>query len=199
MLAFSQYLLILFSVLTGGEYILAPTAMIWSGIGAGYLFAVSICFNENNGGWHIARKKIKKFKAKKKYELAVFKCAFVYALLAFASALAGFFSCAAIGLLDPRSAQTAAFVSYFTLCAATAPRYIKGKRLFDFGILKNKIYAFALALNLCGILCAVFLPAVRDFLGFGEIGAGVFGTSAAIGLFFSILTAFFKKNILAGE
>ena len=215
MLFFSQYLLMLLPVLSGGEYILSPPGMIWAGIGAGYLFAVSLCFNENNGGWHTARNRIKKYKTPKKYEGAVLKNGFVYALLAFACAVSCFFICLTLRdpsgagafkkylsapfAIDPsiKSAQTAALVSYLTLCAAVAARYIKGRRPFDFGIFKNKLYAAALTLNLGGIAFAVFVPAVRDFLGFGEISAGMFGVSAGMGALFAAVTVFFKKNILS--
>ena len=216
MLFLSQYLLILLPVLSGGEYILSPFGMIWAGIGAGYLFSVSLCFNEHNGGWHIARNRIKKYKTPKKYERAVLKYGFAYGLLAFACTVLCFFialaakepsglsgalkkyiSAGAAGDPNIKSAQTAALVSYLSLCAAVAQRYIKGKRLFDFGIFKNKLYTAALTLNLTGIALAVFVPAFRDFFGFGEISAGIFGVSAAVGLVFAMATVFFKKNILS--
>ena len=211
MVFMSQYLLMLFSVLSGGEYILNPLGMIWAGIGAGYLFAVSICFNENNSDWHTARNRIKKYKAKKKYEGAVFKYGFVYAFLAFAAAISSFFVCLAIknpsaiadvfgkyiNAADIKSAQTAAFVSYLVVFAGVALRYIKGKR--DLGIFKNKLYTAAFMLNSAGVLCAVFVPYVRDFLGFGEIGAEIFGVSVFVGILFSVLTLFFGKNILEGR
>ena len=200
MLFSSQYLLVLFSVVTGWEYILNPFGMLWAGIGAGYLFAVSISFNENNAGWHMARRKIKEYKSPKKYDRGVLKYGFAQGLCGFGSALSAFFVCLAMtGGADGagmRPAQTAAFVAYIVLLAAVALRCIKGRRPFDLGIFKNRLYGIVLASNVAVVLCAVFVAPVREFLGFGEITPAIFGISAGIGALFSIVTLFFKKNIL---
>ena len=219
MMFVSQYLMIIFAVLLNGAYILNPMQIIWSGLGIGYIFAVSVCYNEENKNWHIMRKKIKDYKDGKKFNGTIFKYGLIYGSLIFAFAVLSFFVCmimtepsgsisvienfkAYINYTDGiniKSAQTAAFVAYITSCFFIALGYIKGSRFFDFRIFRNKVFATALILNLLAVISAVFVPAVRDFLDFGEIGVKIFIVSAIIGIFPPVIAGFFRKNIFFGR
>ena len=214
MIFISQYLLILFASLFFGAYMLSPLQIIWSGIGAGYIFAVSICFNEENKNWDILRKEIKKQKSRKKLNKIILKYGLICGLFMFVFSAASFLVCfnmkssgSGINIIKDyinshnadsvniKSAQTAAFITYVVSCITMALHYIKGWRFFDLRIIKNKVFGIALALNVIGILCAVFIPQARDFLGFGEIGLNNFIISIILGIFPFIITRFFGKNI----
>ena len=210
-LCISQYLLILLAVLFNGAYILNPVQILWAGTGAGFIFAVSICFNEENNGWQYFRKNIRNYKATKKLHKHVLKRRLIYGLIIFFIAAVSFFVCIGIkefgipvSIRDKpnfigvfkfyisshsaynkieiiKSAQTAAFISYLIACASLAFSYIRGSR-FKISLRSNKIFTIAFAANFILLLCAVFIPAVRDFLGFGEISAQIFGISIFLGL-----------------
>jgi hypothetical protein len=205
MLFVSQYMAILLSALLNAAHMQSAAQIIWAGVGAGYLFSVAICFNEGNKDWHAARKRIKKYKDPKKFGRAMLKYGSAYGLLIFFSVAASFFVCllmkdpaAGFGIfekyinadaanaMDIRAAQTAAFVSCLAARASMALRYAKGR---------SKFYIFVLMANIVGVLCAVLISPLRDFLGFGEIGAMGFFVSAALGLLPSAVAAFIGKNL----
>ena len=207
MLFISQYLLIFFAVFLNGAYILNPVQIIWTGTGAGYIFTVSVCFSDDNKNWHVFRNSIQEYKEPKKFNKTILKYGLIYGLLIFIFSVLSFFIClimqesvsAAAALKEYISsgvninpAQTAAFITYIISCASFALNYIKGPR---FRISKNKVFTVAFILNLAAVLCAVFVPAVRDFSGFGEIGVKIFGVSAAIGLCPFIISRFFRRKI----
>jgi len=98
-----------------------------------------------------------------------------------------------------KSAQTAAFISYVVACGSLAWSYIKGSRFFDFRIFKNKVYIFAFIINLLGVSCAVFIPSVRDFLEFGELGWVNLGIAVLIGFCPAIFAVFFRKKVFFGR
>ena len=214
----AQYLLIFLAVLLNGAYILSPVQIIWSGICAGFIFAVSLCFDEENKNWHILRKKIKEHRKKKIFIRTILKQGFIYGLLIFAFAAVSFFACMIIknpgSVIDAiksyinsgsnfepdiantiKSAQTAAFITYIFACMSTALYYMKGPRFLDFKMLKNKVFTIAFILNLSAVCAAVFVPQVRDFSGFGDIGAVIFAVSAAAGLFPVIIANFIREKI----
>jgi len=216
----SQYLLILFALLLNGAYILNPFQILWAGLGAGYVFAISICFNEENKKWQSLRTKIKEYDKPKKFNGTILKYGIFYGFLIFLFAVIAFMLCLAMkesvmagSMLDKikkyinsgkdagifavniRAAQTAAFVSYIVSLASFALHYIKSSRFFDFKVLKNKIYIIALILNILAGLAVIFIPAIRNVFDFGEISAAILGVSALTGLLPLIITAFFRKLI----
>ena len=226
-LFFSQYLLVLLAVLLNGAYILNPLQIIWAGTGLGYIYTVSLCFNEENRNWHNLRGKIKEYKDPKKLNKNILSYGLIYGLLIFAFAVLSFFTCVSIKEFDflvsirksynligvikiyinshsldlankeieiIKSAQTAAFVTYIVSCFSIVLRYIKGSRIF-----KNKIFVTASIINLVMILCAVFIPAVRDFLDFGETGIKVLDASILLGLCPLALSRFVGENIFSGK
>jgi len=214
----SQYLLVLFASLTDGAYILNPPQILWAGIGAGFVFAVSICLNEENRQWHIFRKKIKEYKKPGKFNKALFKYGLVYGFMIFVFVLISFFTCLSmkefdfllsirnsfnlIGVIKQytsshavyseniKSAQTSAFITYIVSCGLTALQSIKGARFFDLKIFKNKIFTTALIFNIAAGLAALFIPPVRNFFNFGETGAMIFILSVMNGMWPLIITSF---------
>jgi len=226
----SQYLLIILAVLFGGAYILTPLQIIWSGIGIGYIFCVSLCFDEENRKWHILRNKIKEYKEPKKFIRVILKYGFIYGFLIFIFTAISFFAClilkessfpASTGeynimliikeyinshklimlndsktyAMSLKSAQTSAFITYIVSCVSMVLHYIKGPRFFDLKVLKNKVFTTAFIINLLAVICVVFIPPVRNFMDFGEIGAKIFGISILIGICPLIITVFFRKRI----
>ena len=192
----SQYLLALLAMLTGCAYILSPAQIIWAGVPAGFMLAAAVCAGEENSNWHITRRKIKEYKKPKKYTRTVFISGLVYGLLIFAAAAASFFACLVIrGAADTAAAQTAAFTAYVAACVSTAAGIMRGARFFGLKAFENKVFAAVSAVNLTAVPLAVFVPRIRDFLGFGAPGAAVFAMAALIGLCPYVIAGFIRKII----
>jgi Ca2+-transporting ATPase len=218
----SQYLLVVFAAMLNGAFINTPAQIIWGGICAGYIFAVSMCFNEENRQWHILRRRIKEYKDARKFNRAVLKYGFIYGFLIFLFTAASFLICMTIkggapvsgfGIIvayvnsgagaagsatdNIASAQTAAFVTYIAACISMSLNY--SARFFDlnFRAFKNKVFLFAVILNISAVAAAVFIPFVREFLGFGEISLTVLGISVLAGLFPAVIAKLllFRKGI----
>ena len=207
MIFMSQYLFILFALLLNGAYILNPVQIIWSGIGAGYILAVSICFSDENKNWYVLRNKIKNYKKEKDFYTVILKYGFIYALLIFAFSVLSFFVClmikspeilnitfkyyinSKISESDILSAQTAAFISYIISIILIAANHIRKSRRY------NKIFITAFILNISGILLSVLVPFIRDFLDFGILDIKTSVISVLLGLCPVIITLFIKKRI----
>jgi Ca2+-transporting ATPase len=203
----SQYFLVLFAVLLGGAFILSPVQIIWTGAGAGFMLAASLCFSEENRGWQVLRKKIKEYKSPGKFNGAVLKYGFICGFFIFAFTVISFFACLAIeagmsasgaaggyissGLADMSAPQTAAFLTYIIAAAgAGTPRISRAS-----DITGNKFFIAAAVLNAAGILCAVFIPAVRNFAGFGDPGRLALGASVIAGLCPWVISRLLKRKI----
>jgi len=190
MLFTSQYLLVILAVLINGAYILNPAQMIWAGICAGFITAVSLCFDGENREWHVLRNKIKDHKTPEKFNAAISKYGFICGFLISVFTAAAFFVC--VKLTDnAASAQTAAFAAYIISCISITLIYRSRGSFLDLKYFKNKIFLIACALNLCAVLCAVFVTPVRELLGFGEISAMILAVSVLAGICPAVITWIF--------
>ena len=191
----SQHLLILLAVILNGGYILNPAQIIWAGAYAGYMFAVALCFCEDDKKWHVLRNKIKEYRRQKKFIRTILKYGALYGLLLFAFTALSFFIRQNANGANAQTAQTCAFVTYIVSCVAIVFQYVKGARFFDLKALKNKPFVIFSLFNLSALWLAVFIPQIREFLNFGEIGASGFLVAALLGLCPATIAGFFKKRI----
>ncbi|MCL2772661.1 MAG: cation transporting ATPase C-terminal domain-containing protein [Oscillospiraceae bacterium] len=202
MIFISQYLLIFFAVILNGAYILNPFEMIWSGIGAGYVFTLAMCYRENNTKWQDLRKDMQNSIDFGKRTLL--KRSFISGLLIFAASVLSFLICFGLSeskfiweyinnnSMDVKSAQTAAFITYIAAYGFSALYYLNGAGIFR--ILKNKASVIGFAANLIFVCLAVVIQPVRDFLGFGAIDAKIAVMAVVVGLLPAVASVVLEKR-----
>ena len=198
MIFISQYLLLFFAVILNGAYILSPFQMLWSGIGAGYVFTAAMCYGENNAKWNDLRQDMQN---PDEFAQNMLKRGFMSGISVFFASVLSFLIC--FGLTESKfiweyinsssavlkSAQTAAFITYISACVFITVYYITG-----FRILRNKFAVIGITANLLCVVLAAAIQPLRDYFGFGATDIKIAAMAVLIGLLPAAGMAFFGKR-----